>query len=288
MFGWRGCINCVANGNLLKKNVFDNIFIPPSPGDAGAALGAALATQYIYFDVPRTIIANRLNGSFLGPKFSDTDIESMNKEYSIQPKKFTNTDELLKETASKLAEGSIIGWFQNRMEFGPRSLGNRSILANPTLPKMQSKINLSIKFRENFRPFAPSILKEYASQYFDIDVDSNFMEFVTKLNTNQLTELPADFQTYSMSKKLAYIKSSIPAVTHVDQTARVQVVNKETNKLYWDLISKFNDITGVPLLVNTSFNVRDEPIVCSPYDAYNCFIKTDMDYLVIGITFTAR
>jgi carbamoyltransferase len=281
-------LNCVANGKLLEKNIFENIFIPPSPGDAGAALGAALATQYIYFDIPRTTKANRLNGSFLGPKFSDMDIHSMNKEHGFKAKKFNSTEDLIKETATKLAEGNIIGWFQNRMEFGPRSLGNRSILANPTLPKMQSKINLSIKFRENFRPFAPSVLKEYASQYFDINVDSNFMEFVTKLNPKQLTELPSDFQTYSMSQKLAFVKSTIPAVTHIDQTARVQVINKETNGLYWSLISKFNEITGVPLIVNTSFNVRDEPIVCTPSDAYNCFIKTDMDYLVIGNYFYSK
>ena len=281
-------LNCVANGKLLNKNIFENIFIPPSPGDAGAALGAALATQHIYFDVARTAKRNQLNGSFLGPSFSDSEIESMNKTRKIQPKKFTTTKELVQETATKLAEGNIIGWFQNRMEFGPRSLGNRSILANPTLPNMQSKINLSIKFRENFRPFAPSVLKEFASQYFDIKVDSNFMEFVTKLNPNQITSLPPDFQSFSMSQKLAFVKSTIPAVTHIDQTARVQIVDKEVNRLYWDLITQFHQITGIPLLVNTSFNVRDEPIVCTPDDAYNCFIKTDMDYLVIGNYFYTK
>lgn len=281
-------LNCVANGKLLKQGIFENIFIPPSPGDAGAALGAALAIQYIYFDIPRTPHKNRLKGSFLGPDFTDAEIDSMNNEHGIQSKRFTNTEELLKATASKLAEGNIIGWFQNRMEFGPRSLGNRSILANPTLSNMQSKINLSIKFRENFRPFAPSVLKEYASQYFDIDVDSNFMEFVTPLNPNQIATLPSDFSTYSMAKKLAFVKSTIPAVTHVDHTARVQVVHKETNRLYWDLITHFHLITGIPLVVNTSFNVRDEPIVCTPEDAYNCFIKTEMDYLVIGNYFYSK
>ena len=273
-------LNCVANGKVLNENIFKNIYIQPASGDAGGAIGSALYFWYHEKNNPRndsnsTVMHNAL----LGPKFNDTDINKMLIEQNATFKKYV-TKELISKTAKFLASGKVVGWFQGRMEFGPRALGSRSILADPRDIKMQSKVNLKIKYRESFRPFAPSILVEHFKDWYDINVESPYMLYTASLKDNKRIKV---YKNNSSGLDLLKIKrSDVPAVTHVDFSSRIQTVTKNENVLYYDLIKKFYEITNCPIVLNTSFNVRGEPIVCSPIDAYKCFMATDMDYLCIG------
>jgi carbamoyltransferase len=277
-------LNCVANGKLLLENIFDNIYIQPAAGDSGGSLGAALATNYMYYEEERSPSEDfdSMQGSYLGPDYSEKEIIEMNKKIKAVYKYYESFNELTTFIASQLAQGNIAGWFQGRMEFGPRALGNRSILGDARNPAMQKKMNLDIKYRESFRPFAPSVLAEKASDYFEIKTASPYMLFVAKVNAGRRKTLAQKEDNLSISERLYVQRSDIPSVTHLDYSARIQTVDKETNPRYWQLIRSFEEQTGYGLLMNTSFNVRGEPIVCSPYDAYRCFMSTNMDYLVIG------
>ena len=275
-------LNCVANGKILQEKIFDNIWIQPAAGDAGGSLGAALALWYIDQGNKRLVNPNDdMKGSYLGTEFNQDDIE---KELKLMGANFEifKYEELIDKTAELLSTESAIGWFQGRMEFGPRALGSRSILADPRSDKMQKNLNLKVKFRESFRPFAPSILKQDLSEWFDMNVESPYMLLVANINSNKNIEMTNEQKKLFGIEKLNIKRSKIPAVTHVDYSARVQTVTKETNNRYYDLILKFKEKTGCPVLVNTSFNVRGEPIVNSPIDAFNCFMGTELDYLVIG------
>lgn len=275
-------LNCVANGLLKKANIFDKVFIQPAAGDAGGALGAALSGHHISLIQPRTPTApDALAGSLLGPSYSDEEIELFLNDIKAKATRYGD-DQLVKVVAEKIADGLVIGWFQGRMEFGPRALGNRSILGDPRSPEMQTKINLKIKNRESFRPFAPSVLKEEVANYFEFEGRSPYMLFVDQVAYSQLHELPADYPELDLRKKLLIQRSTLPAITHVDMSARIQTVDRDTNPRYYNLIAAFKELTGCPVLINTSFNVRGEPIVCSPSDAYECFTKTEMDLLVLG------
>jgi len=277
-------LNCVANGKLLKQNLFKNIYIQPASNDSGCALGAALAANYMYFKEIRTVDGqnDHMEGYFLGPKFSNNTVDKMNIKANAVSHVYDNFNQLSAHVAQKITEGNIIGWFQGRMEFGPRALGNRSILADPRNPEMQKKINLKIKYREGFRPFAPSVLKEDVQNYFDISSPSPYMLLTAPVNEERRKTTVNNYQNLSLSEKLYKERSDIQSVTHVDFSARIQTVDKNTNPKYWELISEFKKITADSLLINTSFNVRGEPIVCTPEDAYRCFMSTDMDYLVIN------
>ncbi len=275
-------LNCVANGKILKEKIFDNIWIQPAAGDAGGSLGAALALWHIEQDKPREVnLDDDMNGSYLGAEFTHEEIE---KELKSIGAKFDKLDyeELINKTSELLSNEKAIGWFQGRMEFGPRALGGRSILGDPRSDKMQKNLNLKVKYRESFRPFAPSILKEDLSSWFDMNVDSPYMLLVANINSDKKIEMNEEQKKLFGIDKLNIKRSEIPAVTHVDYSARIQTVNKKTNKRYYDLISKFKEKTGCPIIVNTSFNVRGEPIVNTPKDAFNCFMGTELDYLVIG------
>ena len=278
-------LNCVANGKILKEKIFDNIWIQPAAGDAGGSLGAALAFWHI--DQKKQRIVNSdddMKGSFLGTEFDQTEIE---KELELIGANFEKLEyeDLINNTAELLSQEKAIGWFQGRMEFGPRALGARSILGDPRSDKMQKNLNLKVKYRESFRPFAPSILREDLSDWFDMNVDSPYMLLVAEVNSNIKIEMSNEQKKLFGIDKLNIKRSKIPAVTHVDYSARIQTVNRETNKPYYDLILKFKEKTGCPIIVNTSFNVRGEPIVNSPTDAFNCFMGTELDYLVIGNCF---
>jgi len=276
-------LNCVANGKVLNHKVFDDIWIQPASGDAGGALGAALAAWYIGSNRSRTPqLPDGMHGSLLGPEFTDKDIQKIIQKYNAKANHFQDFDELTNETASFLANGKIVGWFQGRMEYGPRALGNRSILGDARNPEMQRKLNLSIKYREGFRPFAPVVLEEKATEYFDLDRPSPYMLFVAPVKQSRwIAEPVADFDS-PMLKRLYHQRSDIPAVTHIDYSARVQTVHSKTNPRFYQILKAFADQTGCDVLVNTSFNVRGEPIVCSPDDAFRCFMSTEMDYLVMG------
>ncbi len=281
-------LNCVANGKILKEKIFDNIWIQPAAGDAGGSLGAALALWHIDQGNKRLVnFDDDMKGSYLGTEFNQDEIEnklkSLGANYEI-----LEYEELIDKTANLLSKGKAIGWFQGRMEFGPRALGNRSILGDPRSDKMQKNLNLKVKYRESFRPFAPSILREDLSEWFDINIDSPYMLLVANINMNKKIEMTNVQKKLFGIDKLNIKRSEIPAVTHVDYSARVQTVTKETNSRYYDLISKFKEKTGCPVLVNTSFNVRGEPIVNSPIDAYKCFMRTELDYLVIGNCFLKK
>ena len=279
-------LNCVANGHLQKSGLFKNIFIQPAAGDAGGALGAALAANYIYFDQARKStggdLSEMMQGTYLGPEYSDVDIEKTARKFKAVYKKYDHFEELVSKPAGLIAEGYVVGWFQGRMEFGPRALGNRSILGDARNPEMQKKMNVKIKYREGFRPFAPSVLAEDASNYFDLTSDSPYMLLVADVVNGRINTLPENYSVLSLMEKLYFQRSDIPAITHVDFSARIQTVQKETNPQYWSLINKFKELTGYSVIVNTSFNVRGEPIVCSPEEAYICFMNTEMDYLVMG------
>ena len=276
-------LNCVANGKIVRSGIFDDLWIQPASSDAGGALGAALAVWHQYLGNERKPTAHRdsQRGSYLGPEFSNEYIESFLESRKIAYKKLA-----LEEMASLLAEllmhGKVIGWFQGRMEFGPRALGNRSILGDPRSAKMQSIMNLKIKFRESFRPFAPSVLSEKASDWFELDRESPYMLLVADIKKDKQRAVAVEEEKSYGLDKLRVIRSEIPAVTHVDYSARIQTVNRKDNPLFHQLISEFYKKTGCPLLINTSFNVRGEPIVCTPLDAYKCFMRTNMDYLVMG------
>ena len=275
-------LNCVANGKILKEKIFDNIWIQPAAGDAGGSLGAALALWYIDQKNERVVVSDdNMKGSYLGNEFDQEQIE---KELNSLGAKFEILDyeNLIDKTAKFLSKEKAIGWFQGRMEFGPRALGGRSILGDPRSDKMQKNLNLKVKYRESFRPFAPSILREDLSNWFDLNVDSPYMLLVSDISSEKKIQMNDEQNKLFGIDKLNIKRSEIPAVTHVDYSARIQTVTKNTNKRYYDLISKFKQITGCPVIVNTSFNVRGEPIVCSPTDAFNCFMGTELDYLVIG------
>jgi carbamoyltransferase len=274
-------LNCVANGKLQNKNIFKNIWIQPASGDAGGALGAALSIKYLYYDKKRETISNDdiMQGAYLGPEFNEKQIlDILNEENAVFEK--LTSQEIIKQTAKLLSEGKAVGWMNGRMEFGPRSLGNRSILADPRSDKMQKQLNLKIKYRESFRPFAPSVLYEDINEWFDMSVESPYMLMTSNVKKNKLLELSDDTNTFGI-EKLNQPRSIIPAVTHVDNSARIQTVHKKTNSDFFSLLSEFKKITGCPILVNTSFNIRGEPIVCSPKDAYRCFMGTQLDVLVI-------
>ncbi len=277
-------LNCVANGKLQNSKIFERIFIQPAAGDAGGALGAALAAYHLNFDQEKTKISSsdKMNGSYLGPEFSDADILKMAKKNKAVSNHYNDFNSLVGTTAKLIGEGNVIGWFQGRMEFGPRALGGRSILADPRNPEMQKKLNLKIKFREGFRPFAPSVLAEEKEKYFEINEDSPYMLMVQPIKKERQNKLPDNYQSLGISDKLYFLRSDLPSITHVDYTARIQTVHKETNEKYWLLIDAFRKQTGCAVLVNTSFNVRGEPIVCTPQDAYTCLMRTEMDHLVIG------
>ena len=278
-------LNCVANGRLLQARIFDDFWIQPAAGDAGGALGAAYAAEYIGRDrpyLPNADGTDKMQGSYLGPEFEAVHVRRLARRFGAVYEQCPDIETLCGRTASLLSDGRVIGWFQGRMEWGPRALGNRSIIADPRLPDMQKKLNLKIKFREGFRPFAPSVLAEEAADYFDLDAPSPYMLLVAPVRENHRRRLPEDYHRLALYDRLYFQRSDIPAVTHVDYSARIQTVHRETNQRYWRLIRAFKDLTGCGVIVNTSFNVRGEPIVCTPEDAYRCFMRTEMDYLVIN------
>ena len=276
-------LNCVANGVLLREKIFDNIWIQPAAGDAGGALGAALSAWYLHHKKKRHVSFKRdsMNGSFLGPEFSDTEIENELNECGAHYKKFSK-DDLIYEVTEALIDQKAVGWMQGRMEFGPRSLGARSILADPRSSIMQKKLNLKVKYRESFRPFAPSVLREDVSEWFEHDIDSPYMLLVATLQKEKQREMTLDEESLFGIDKLNVTRSEVPAITHVDYSARVQTVHEDTNPRFHALLSKFKEKTGCPLVVNTSFNVRGEPIICSPTHAFKCFMGTELDVLAIG------
>lgn len=275
-------LNCVANGKLLRENVFEHIWIQPASGDAGGALGAALVACHLMLNEPRTIKpGDSIKGSYLGPEYSQEDIE---QRLTAAGAVFTTVsdEELITIAAQALAEGKAVGWHQGRMEFGPRALGGRSIIADPRSPTVQKQLNLKVKYRESFRPFAPSVLHEDMSDWFQINTDSPYMLFVADIAESKQLPMSEEQKKLFGIDKLNVPRSEIPAVTHVDYSARIQTVHKETNPKYHRLISKFKEMTGCPVLVNTSFNVRGEPIVCTPEDAFRCFMGNELDVLIIG------
>ena len=277
-------LNCVANGKLVKEKFINNLYIQPAAGDAGGSLGAALAANYIFFKSERKILENRdtMKGTYLGPSYSKKEVLIMSKKVKASFEIFDDYKKINKKIAKKIADGNVIGWFQDRMEFGPRALGCRSIIGDARNPEMQKKLNLKIKYREGFRPFAPSVLAESSREYFDLNVESPYMLLVAPVNEARRKKLPLDFNDRDLWEKLYMVRSDIQSITHLDFSARIQTVHKETNPKYWELINEFKNQTGYALVVNTSFNVRGEPIVCSPHDAYRCFMSTEMDYLVIN------
>ena len=275
-------LNCVASGKLLRKNIFKDIWIQPAAGDAGGAIGAALGAYHIMLNQPRKTIDGKdgMKGSYLGPRYNHLEAEQgLNDEGAVFS---THTkEEIIELTAQNLADGDAVGWFNGRMEFGPRALGNRSILADPRSPTIQKTLNLKVKYRESFRPFAPSVLREDVADWFELNTDSPYMNLVAGVvESKQLIMNEEDKLLFGIDK-LNIPRSSIPAVTHVDYSARIQTVHKETNPTYHKLLKRFKEITGCPILVNTSFNVRGEPIVCSPEDAFHCFMGTELDILVV-------
>ncbi|MEM6963685.1 MAG: carbamoyltransferase [Bacteroidota bacterium] len=279
-------LNCVANGKLVKEGIFKDIFIQPAAGDAGGALGAAQVANYIYFKNERTptngVMMDGMQGAYLGPEASDKEIELMTRKMKAKYKRYEDFGELCDVVAGYIEEGAAIGWMQGRMEFGPRALGGRSIIGDPRNKEMQEKMNLKIKYRESFRPFAPSVLAEDVEDWFDHEGISPYMLLVQDVNEKIKKEVPVNYHELSQREKLYTVRSEIPAITHIDFSARIQTVHKQTNPRYHRLISAFKKRTGCPVVINTSFNVRGEPIVCTPEDAYRCFMRTEMDYLVVG------
>tara|TARA_Y100000590_G_C15729377_1_gene1016409 strand:- start:137 stop:1972 length:1836 start_codon:yes stop_codon:yes gene_type:complete len=275
-------LNCVANGKILSEKIFENIWIQPAAGDAGGSLGAALALWHIEQNNPRKInIKDNMSGAYLGPEFTQLQIENELKKAGANFK-VLNEDDIIEKTAEDISNGNAVGWFQGRMEFGPRALGGRSILADPRSSHMQKNLNLKVKFRESFRPFAPSVLKGELNNWFDIDSDSPYMLIVANVNKDKCIAMTKNQKNLFGIDKLNIKRSEVPAITHVDYSARIQTVDQNSNLKYFKLISKFNELTGCPMLVNTSFNVRGEPIVNSPKDAFNCFMGTELDKLIIG------
>lgn len=276
-------LNCVANGKILKDGYFENIWIQPAAGDAGGALGAALAAWHMHLGKPRATPArpDAMQGAYLGPDFSDVEIEAALSQSGARFTRLSG-DELVTRTARALADGKAIGWFQGRMEFGPRALGARSIIGDARSPTMQKLLNLKVKYRESFRPFAPSVLREKVSDWFDLDCDSPYMLLVAGVRAERRRAMSESEEALFGIDKLNIVRSEIPAVTHVDYSARIQTVHRETNPRYHALIESFEALTGCPVIVNTSFNVRGEPIVCTPADAFRCFMGTDIEVLAVG------
>jgi carbamoyltransferase len=274
-------LNCVANGKILSEGIFRDVWVQPAAGDAGGALGSALAVRYLYKGEPRSVDGrDRMQGALLGPSFDAGQVQrALEGAGAVFAR--VEDDRLLTQVAELISRGAVVGWFQGRMEFGPRALGSRSIVGDPRNPKMQSVMNLKIKHRESFRPFAPSVLKERVADYFELDRPSPYMAFVAPVRQKLRSPLTADHQCLFGIEKLNVPRSCIPAVTHVDYSARIQTVDRDTNPRFHELIRRFAALTGCAVVVNTSFNVRGEPIVCTPEDAYRCFIRTEMDYLVI-------
>jgi carbamoyltransferase len=277
-------LNCVANGRLLKKNLFDDIWIQPAAGDAGGALGAAYAAWHIGRDKPRQVTPGEdsMRGAYLGPEFGDDDIKRTAKKFRAVYTHYADYDLLCQDVVELLDKGMVVGWFQGRMEYGPRALGNRSILGNPCKPDTQKKLNLKIKYREGFRPFAPAVLEEDISEYFDLDRPSPYMLLVAQVQKKRLNPVPENYDRMKMYERLYHLRSDVPSITHIDNSARIQSISKKTNEKFWKLINAYKQKTGYGLVVNTSFNVRGEPIICSPEDGYICFMRTEMDYLVLG------
>ncbi|MCK5506802.1 MAG: hypothetical protein KAJ10_16675, partial [Thermodesulfovibrionia bacterium] len=276
-------LNCVGNGKLLRENLFDDIWIQPAAGDAGGALGAALAVWYDYLNNERTADnkIDKQKGSYLGPEFNNDYILDFLQKNKLPFKKLDD-NEIFEKAAKLLTEEKVLGWFQGKMEFGPRALGSRSIVGDARSPAMQKKMNLKIKFRESFRPFAPSVLNEEVSNYFEIDRGSPYMLLVTDVKKEIRREMTEKEEKLFGIEKLNIVRSQIPAITHIDYSARLQTVHKDTNPKYWKMIKAFQNLTGCSVIVNTSFNVRGEPIVCKPIDAYKCFMRTEMDFLMLG------
>jgi carbamoyltransferase len=277
-------LNCVANGKILRAGIFDDLWIQPAAGDAGGAVGAAYVVWHILYGNERQIDGHRdaTQGSYLGPDFSDKEIKRVLQRYGAKARHYEEFHCLASDVARRLGEGNVVGWFQGRMEFGPRALGNRSILGDARNPEMQKKLNLKIKYREGFRPFAPSVLEEDIGEYFELDRESPYMLLVAPIRQDKQIPLPADYHDKPLYERLYFLRSDLPAITHIDYSARIQSVSHETNPRYWELINQFKEQTGYGVIVNTSFNVRGEPIVCTPEDAYRCFMRTEMDYLVVG------
>jgi len=276
-------LNCVANGILLREKIFDNIWIQPAAGDAGGAIGAALSTWYIHHNKDRSPTKERdeMKGAFLGPSFNDAEIEAELIACGANFKKLSE-EEIIEDVASALADGKAVGWMQGRMEFGPRALGGRSIIADPRSPVMQKQLNLKVKYRESFRPFAPSVLREDVGEWFEHDIDSPYMLLVADVQKEKRRSMTKEQEALFGIDKLNVPRSSVPAITHVDYSARIQTVHADTNPKYHAVISKFKEKTGCPLVVNTSFNVRGEPIICTSIDAFKCFMGTEMDVLAVG------
>ena len=272
----------MANGKLLREGIFDNIWVQPAAGDAGGAVGAALGAYYLMLKQPRTVRAgDSMKGSYLGPEFGLQDTEQRLTAAGAVFETVSD-EEMIHITAQALADGKAVGWHQGRMEFGPRALGGRSIIADPRSPTVQKQLNLKVKYRESFRPFAPSVLSEDVSEWFQIDTDSPYMLMVADVAKDKQLPMTEAQQKLFGIDRLNVPRSEIPAITHVDYSARIQTVHKQTNPRYHQLISRFKELTGCPVLVNTSFNVRGEPIVCTPEDAFRCLMGTDIELLVVG------
>lgn len=278
-------LNSVANGKILESGLFEGMWIQPASGDAGGSLGSALAYYYIGLGSERKTDPenfDEMKGSYLGPEYSEEEMFAMLKTHGVKYTKYDDFTELAKKTAQLIDEGNVVGWFQGRMEFGPRALGNRSILGDARRPEMQKKLNLKIKYREGFRPFAPSVLEEDIKDYFDIDIPSPYMLFVIPVTEKRRNPVPKDYFERPLYDRLYHERSDIPAITHIDYSARIQSVSKKTNFRYWKVLDEFKKLTGYGVFVNTSFNVRGEPIVATPSDAFSCFMRTEMDFLVLG------
>jgi carbamoyltransferase len=277
-------LNCVANGKLLKSGIFREMYIQPAAGDAGGAVGAAQLANFMYFEEERKINpeTDSMQGSFLGPEYSDKEVISAFRKHKANYRNIEDFTDLSREAADLLDKGNVVGWFQGKMEFGPRALGNRSILGDARNTEMQKKLNLKIKYREGFRPFAPAVLMENSSDFFNLPVPSPYMLLIADVKEERRKKLPKNYQELDLWEKLYFERSDIQSVTHLDYSARVQTVHKETNPRFWQLINAFKEKTGYGIVVNTSFNVRGEPIVCTPEDAYKCFMRTEMDYLVVN------
>ena len=277
-------LNCVANGKILEERIFDSLWVQPASGDAGGALGAALALWHIGLEAPRQPVGegDAMQGAYLGPEYGPESIARVCRRFHAPSDEYSDESELCRVVADLLAEGMIVGWFQGRMEYGPRALGNRSILGDARDPEMQKRLNLKIKYREGFRPFAPAVLEEYADQCFSLDAPSPYMLLVAPVREELRADLPENYHELPLWERLYIRRSSPPAITHVDFSARIQTISRRTNPRYWLLADTFRQRHGSPVIVNTSFNVRGEPIVRTPEDAYRCFMRTEMDYLVLG------
>lgn len=276
-------LNCVSNGKLIRADIFNDIYVQSASGDAGGAIGACLAIYHMYFNGKREIILrDTMKGAYLGPYYSEKEVVQMNRRMDAKATHFDQLSDLTNKTGQLISEGNVIGWFQGRMEFGPRALGNRSIIGDARNAEMQKKINLKIKYRESFRPFAPSVLAEDSHLYFDLDRESPYMLLVAPVAEHRREKLPDNFYSLPLMERLYVPRSDLQSITHLDFSARVQTVDKNTNERFWTLLHSVKKHTGDGMVLNTSFNVRGEPIVCSPEDAYRCFMSTEMDYLVVN------